>query len=136
MVSVSGGDRWLCVRGMCWEPVLRCAGACLHDFDRPYILQLCAWTSQSGALCSDQHTLRYKLARTNSIACTRQYCRHMPMHLSTILPARYMHVQGACSGCPSSTITLKSGIENMLMHYIPEVKGVVEVRLCSALWHV
>mmetsp|Transcript_20872 Transcript_20872/g.53090 ORF Transcript_20872/g.53090 Transcript_20872/m.53090 type:complete len:297 (-) Transcript_20872:638-1528(-) len=33
---------------------------------------------------------------------------------------------GACSGCPSSAVTLKSGIENMLMHYIPEVKGVVE----------
>lgn len=33
---------------------------------------------------------------------------------------------GACSGCPSSAITLKSGIENMLCHYIPEVKGVME----------
>lgn len=33
---------------------------------------------------------------------------------------------GACSGCPSSAVTLKSGIENMLMHYIPEVKAVVE----------
>ncbi|KXZ55882.1 hypothetical protein GPECTOR_2g1433 [Gonium pectorale] len=33
---------------------------------------------------------------------------------------------GACSTCPSSTVTLKSGIENMLMHYIPEVKGVIE----------
>lgn len=36
--------------------------------------------------------------------------------------------QGACSSCPSSTVTLKGGIENMLMHYIPEVKGVIEVR--------
>ncbi len=35
--------------------------------------------------------------------------------------------QGACSSCPSSTVTLKNGIENMLMHYIPEVKGVIEV---------
>ena len=35
-------------------------------------------------------------------------------------------MQGACSGCPSSSITLKSGIENMLMHYVPEVKSVVE----------
>jgi NFU1 iron-sulfur cluster scaffold homolog, mitochondrial len=35
-------------------------------------------------------------------------------------------MQGACSGCPSSSVTLKSGIENMLMHYIPEVKMVVE----------
>jgi len=33
---------------------------------------------------------------------------------------------GACSGCPSSAVTLKSGVENMLMHYIPEVKGVIE----------
>ena len=32
----------------------------------------------------------------------------------------------ACSGCPSSSVTLKSGIENMLMHYIAEVKEVVE----------
>lgn len=33
---------------------------------------------------------------------------------------------GACSGCPSSQVTLKSGIESMLSHYIPEVKEVVE----------
>lgn len=37
----------------------------------------------------------------------------------------YLRMQGACSGCPSSTATLKAGIENMLRHYIPEV---VEVR--------
>jgi len=37
----------------------------------------------------------------------------------------YLHMQGACSGCPSSTATLKAGIENMLRHYIPEV---IEVR--------
>ena len=37
----------------------------------------------------------------------------------------YLYMQGACSGCPSSTMTLKSGIENLLRHYIPEV---VEVR--------
>ena len=36
----------------------------------------------------------------------------------------YLHMQGACSGCPSSTATLKMGIENMLRHYIPEVQGV------------
>ena len=40
----------------------------------------------------------------------------------------YLHMQGACSGCPSSTATLKMGIENMLKHYIPEV---VEVRAVS-----
>lgn len=33
----------------------------------------------------------------------------------------YLRMRGACAGCPSSTATLKSGIENMLKHYIPEV---------------
>ena len=33
----------------------------------------------------------------------------------------YLHMQGSCAGCPSSTATLKMGIENMLKHYIPEV---------------
>jgi Fe-S cluster biogenesis protein NfuA len=37
----------------------------------------------------------------------------------------YLHMQGACSGCPSSTATLKHGIENMLRYYVPEV---LEVR--------
>ena len=37
----------------------------------------------------------------------------------------YLHMQGACAGCPSSTMTLKMGIENLLRHYIPEV---IEVR--------
>jgi len=37
----------------------------------------------------------------------------------------YLTMRGSCSGCPSSTMTLKSGIENMLKHYVPEV---VEVR--------
>jgi Fe-S cluster biogenesis protein NfuA len=36
----------------------------------------------------------------------------------------FLHLQGACSGCPSSTMTLKAGIENMLRHYIPEVQEV------------
>jgi Fe-S cluster biogenesis protein NfuA len=36
-----------------------------------------------------------------------------------------LYMQGSCSGCPSSTATLKSGIENMLKHYIPEI---IEVR--------
>lgn len=37
----------------------------------------------------------------------------------------YLHMQGACAGCPASGATLKMGIENMLRHYIPEV---LEVR--------
>lgn len=36
----------------------------------------------------------------------------------------YLRMQGACSGCPSSTMTLKSGIENMLKHFVPEVQEV------------
>ena len=41
----------------------------------------------------------------------------------------YLHMQGACSGCPSSTATLKMGIENMLKHYVPEVKEVRPVEV-------
>lgn len=37
-------------------------------------------------------------------------------------------LKGSCRGCDSSTVTLKSGIERMLIHYIPEVKGVEQVR--------
>lgn len=36
----------------------------------------------------------------------------------------YLEMHGSCSGCPSSTATLKQGIESMLMHYVPEVQGV------------
>ena len=39
----------------------------------------------------------------------------------------YLHMQGSCAGCPSSTATLKSGIENMLKHYVPEVSEVKPV---------
>jgi Fe-S cluster biogenesis protein NfuA len=38
-----------------------------------------------------------------------------------------LHMQGSCSGCPSSTATLKHGIENMLRHYVPEVVSVEQV---------
>ncbi len=36
----------------------------------------------------------------------------------------YLHMRGACSGCPSSAMTLKAGVENMLRHYVPEVMRV------------
>ncbi len=39
----------------------------------------------------------------------------------------YLKMHGACSGCPSSTITLKNGVENMLRHYVPEVNEVKAV---------
>ena len=38
-----------------------------------------------------------------------------------------VQLQGSCSGCPSSTMTLKQGVQNLLCHYIPEVKEVVAV---------
>lgn len=41
----------------------------------------------------------------------------------------YLQMRGSCAGCPSSTATLKAGIENMLRHYIPEI---VEVRQAAA----
>ncbi len=39
----------------------------------------------------------------------------------------YLQMQGACAGCPSSTATLKMGIENMLKHYIPEITEVCQI---------
>ena len=36
----------------------------------------------------------------------------------------YLHMRGACAGCPSSTATLKNGIENLLRHFVPEVQEV------------
>ena len=38
-----------------------------------------------------------------------------------------VELQGSCSGCPSSTLTLKQGVQNLLCHYIPEVKEVLAV---------
>ena len=38
-----------------------------------------------------------------------------------------VQLQGSCSGCPSSTITLKQGVQNLLCHYLPEVKEVVAI---------
>jgi Fe-S cluster biogenesis protein NfuA len=39
----------------------------------------------------------------------------------------FLNMRGACSGCPSSTATLKSGVENLLKHYVPEVTRVEQV---------
>ena len=39
-----------------------------------------------------------------------------------------VELQGSCSGCPSSTLTLKKGVQNLLCHYVPEVKEV------EAIW--
>jgi Fe-S cluster biogenesis protein NfuA len=38
-----------------------------------------------------------------------------------------VQLQGSCSGCPSSTMTLKQGVQNLLCHYIPDVKEVVAI---------
>jgi Fe-S cluster biogenesis protein NfuA len=40
-----------------------------------------------------------------------------------------VELQGSCAGCPSSTLTLKQGVERMLVHYVPEVKSVRAVSL-------
>ena len=40
----------------------------------------------------------------------------------------YLKLIGSCTSCPSSTVTLKHGVENMLMHYVEEVKGVEQVK--------
>jgi len=39
----------------------------------------------------------------------------------------YLHMQGACAGCPSSTATLKNGIENLLRHFVPGVEDVQQI---------
>jgi Fe-S cluster biogenesis protein NfuA len=39
----------------------------------------------------------------------------------------FLNMKGACSGCPSSTATLKHGIQNLLSHFIPEVQHVEQV---------
>jgi NFU1 iron-sulfur cluster scaffold homolog, mitochondrial len=49
---------------------------------------------------------------------------HSWMHDDGIVKLR---MKGSCAGCPSSTMTLKAGIENMLRHYVPEVKAVESV---------
>jgi len=38
-----------------------------------------------------------------------------------------VNLQGSCSGCPSSTMTLKKGVQNLLCHYIPEIKEVIAI---------
>lgn len=39
----------------------------------------------------------------------------------------YLAMKGACSGCPSSTATLRNGIENLLKHFLPEIKSVEKI---------
>ena len=39
----------------------------------------------------------------------------------------YLNMRGSCAGCPSSTATLKHGIENLLRHFVPEVQGIEQI---------
>ncbi|PCH99240.1 MAG: NifU family protein [Alphaproteobacteria bacterium] len=39
----------------------------------------------------------------------------------------FLHMRGACAGCPSATMTLKDGIENMMKHFVPEVEEVRQI---------
>lgn len=48
-------------------------------------------------------------------------------HFDTNSGIVYLHLRGACSGCPSASMTLKSGVENLLQHFVPEVKSVEAV---------
>ena len=43
----------------------------------------------------------------------------------------YLEMKGSCAGCPSSSVTLKNGIEKMLKHYVPEVKEVTAIDAAS-----
>jgi Fe-S cluster biogenesis protein NfuA len=40
----------------------------------------------------------------------------------------YLNLKGSCAGCPSSSMTLKAGVENMLRHYVPEVREVKQIQ--------
>jgi len=46
-----------------------------------------------------------------------------------------LKMAGSCVGCPSSSVTLKNGVENMLMHYIPEVNTFASFLLIPSLTH-
>ena len=44
----------------------------------------------------------------------------------------FLHMKGACAGCPSSTATLKHGIQNLLRHFVPEVQQVEQISLSAS----
>jgi NFU1 iron-sulfur cluster scaffold homolog, mitochondrial len=78
----------------------------------------------------DPDTGARSAALTNS-ECTHRY---LPLYYTTIYIASLffpgivkVRLAGSCVGCPSSSATLRNGVENMLKHYIPEVKGIEEV---------
>jgi NFU1 iron-sulfur cluster scaffold homolog, mitochondrial len=48
---------------------------------------------------------------------------HFEMETGTL----YLHMRGACSGCPSSSATLRQGVESLMKHYVPEVKTIEQV---------
>lgn len=45
-----------------------------------------------------------------------------------------LKMQGSCTGCPSSTVTLKNGVQNMLQFYVPEVTEVLQVTKSSSMF--
>ncbi len=61
----------------------------------------------------------------------RSHASSLPLLRSGFDPATgvvKLRMAGSCVGCPSSTATLRNGVENMLMHYIPEVKSIEQVK--------
>ena len=53
--------------------------------------------------------------------------RDQLLHLAKLYGVVTVELKGSCSGCPSSIMTLKQGVQNLLCHYIPEVKSVEAV---------
>ena len=77
------------------------------------------------ALSKSPEITSLRKAWTRVVAhCVHTLCHTLcatPHHPGTGLVR--VRLAGSCQGCPSSSVTLKSGVENMLMHYIPEVHG-------------
>ncbi|KZV24238.1 nifU-like protein 4, mitochondrial [Dorcoceras hygrometricum] len=97
--------------GISWDILKPQIYAAIMDFyssGQPLILDLNAAASMDTAISEDD---------SETVAMIKEL-------LETHTGIVKLKMQGACSGCPSSSVTLKSGIENMLMHYVPEVKGV------------
>ena len=67
------------------------------------------------------HSLTFPIRLSLSLSLSLSLCVCVcVVHIGIVS----LELQGSCSGCPSSSVTLKSGVENMLCHYIPEVRAV------------
>ena len=108
-----------------------CRSCSTRAFDRQ-----CKRMAATFSLCTSWHGMQGRGDCFCTLRlCPRQVCRRR------CLSCRVQHrswdadtgivklkMAGSCVGCPSSTQTLKQGVEGMLMHYIPEVQGIEQVR--------